>query len=610
MGLRVTDVVSKAALRGMMQSNILSASTTTPAVEGTSNPASVAVAEVDTSSRVGRGIAGQNSYPVSPETDPELWEWNVKIFNKAKEKGLDPFDVVFWVAKRELLLVAASRHGFPVNISHWKNGMEFYELEAGHKFGLQRIYEMIINSDPAHAYLLEGNNLYDQKLVMCHCMGHSDFFRNNIWFRNTNRNMLNRIAEHAAYQTKILDEGVPFIEVERFLDRAYSIMDLIDTTNTSPRQLNYETLQAKEAERVPDDFGVIQAEDLPSHMKRRINDPARIQEEREKEKKKLEDEAKRVPKHPDRDVLGFIIENSRVLKPWQRQMLMHIREQAYYLAPQALTKIMNEGWASYWHMKLMSDPGIRDLRHVAQVAEHNSGTLAMSLGRINPYTVGKYIFLDIEERWDKGQHGSLWEMIEDREQRRKYDTKEMKGQEKIFEVRRYDNDAEFLRKYLTLDLAVDLKLFNWDKSEEEGHYYISSREFEEVKERLIGLIENGGEPIIEVHDGNHDDKGELLLQHVYAYELKRDYVNETLKNILAMWGRPVHLNTMMTLDSEEDPTPIRVTVKPIKFVDKKTEKPGVQINWHKLVKHKDKDGVERWYPETEAIHEEKEELKE
>ncbi|GEM_PF-416033 len=555
---------------------------------------------------IGRGITGQRSYPVSPETNPEYWHWNKRTFEVAKQEGLDPFDVVYWVCQRDALLQAASRNGFPANISHWKNGMEFYELTEGHRYRNQRIYELIVNNNPSHAYLLDGNELIDQKLVMCHCMGHSDFFKNNIHFRHTNRNMMNRIAEHAVYQRQVLDEeNVGYEEMEKFLEIAYSIEDLIDYSDLNPRQLKFELQQERTAEKIPDDFGMVPASDMPGHIQKRLNAPERLQHDREVEKTRLDIESRKIPKHPDYDVIGFIIENSKVLKPWQRQMLMNIREQSYYIAPQGLTKIMNEGWAVYWHNKLMAHPEIVDLKDASSFAEHNAGTIALSPGRINPYRVGWFIFQDIEERWNTGRHGKKWAEIEDERERRDYDDKSMKGKEKIFDVRKWYKDTTFIDEYLTFELAQKLKLFTYENTGE--HYEIASREFQVVKNELVGQLHRMGKPAIAVIDGNFGNKGELLLQHDFDFELKKDYALETLKNMLSLWGNTVHLNTKLLDDDKL--TPVRMSVESILITNNNGAKPGTRIVWRKLQEHKKDDGSVEYYPEKDVLNEVVEEAK-
>ena len=572
------------------------------------NPTAVELPyEYRAAAAIGRGITGQRSYFVSPDTNPEYWYWNKKIFELAKREGLDPYDVVYSVCKRDQLLQAAARGGFPVNVSHWRNGMEYYELQVGHEFNVSRIYEMIINNDPSFAYLLEGNSLIDQKLVMSHCMGHSDFFKNNINFRYTNRNMLNRIAEHASYQRQAMDsEGVSFLEMEEFLEKAYSIDDLIDYSNLEPRQLQFKLQQNISVDKVPDNYGVIHAPELPSHMQSRINDPERLKRERVIEAKRLEQESQRIPKHPDYDVIGFIIENSKALKPWQRQVLIHAREQAYYIAPQGLTKIMNEGWAVYWHRRLMSHPEIVDLRDASAFADHNAGTLAMGGGRLNPYKVGYEIFMDIEERWNTGRHGQKWEELEDERERRDYDDKSMKGFAKIFEVRKWEKDITFIDKYLTPELAKKLKLFTWEEKGE--NYVLASRKFEEVKAKLIQQLYLG--PGIAVRDGNYDNKGELLLHHDFNYDLKQDYAIATMKNILSMWGNTVHLNTKIYGNDDSSPTPVRITGENVILINPDGVKPGIRITFRKALEEMNEEtGLIDYTPTTDVLQDIKEEVK-
>lgn len=574
--------------------------------------------------RIIRGTVGQNCYPVAPYTDELLWNWNVIIQNKAREKGLDFYDTVFWVYERDYLLKAAARMGFPKNIPHWTFGQEFRDLRIGHQYRLQRIYEMVINSNPAHAYLLKGNELVDQKLVMCHVMAHVDFFKNNIHFQYTNRDMVNRIADHAKYIEDTLDTGTATpLEVEKFLDKAFSIKDLIDKASLKPREIKYELLQTKEPEPVPENFGVIQyeaGENIPWYIRNLENDPKKIAEARRAEIKRRELEIRKTPTLPDRDVLGFIIEHSTALSHWQRRVVGFIREQSYYFAPQVQTKFMNEGWASYWHDELMNDPDIIDERHISSYAEHNSGTLAKHPHHMNPYAVGKAILKDIKRRWDKGQHGPEWELVDDRKARREYDTKEMKGTEKIFEVREMYKDTDFIQEFLTPELAEELLLYTYDKSydSDESGYEISGREFKEIKNRLLDQFAYGHSADIMVLDGNFKNQGELLLDHNFIFELKPDYALETTKNLLSLWGRPVHLDTIMTVEipkevrgvwgstttqKEEKTTPVRITAEYTTKITSTGTKPAVKVSIWKRNEHS---------PDTSGsvLDEEIEELKE
>ena len=512
------------------------------------------MSNVDIGSPIGRGIYGQDCYPVNSKTTPELEQWRSLISEKSKEMGLDPFEVSFWVMARDTLLQTTARSGFPVRYKHWSFGQAYQELLLPQKHGLSRLYELVINNDPCYAYLLEENPLYAQKVVMAHVMGHSDFFKNNIMFQGTYRKMLNRLGDHAAAIERILNkENVSFEEMEKFIDKVHSIQWLIDLSNTTPRELDFSDPRNKEVEKIPEDWGEVDTSGLPSHLEKRFNDHERLTKEREIEKKRREEQLFKIPPEPERDVLAFLIERSQTLKSWQRQVLAILRNESYYFAPQLQTKIMNEGWATYWHTKITHDTDLLDLEHATNIEKMKSNVVAIQKFRINPYALGFEIFKDIEDQYNKGHYGPKWDSIVDMEERENYDTKEMKGKEKIFEVRRYYSDIEFLRTFFTPEIAKKLQLYNWDPlsrdaddSKEENPIIISSRQFNEIKTRLLEMLENGGQPIIQVTNGNFANRGELHLEHIHSYDLKQDWAEMTLENIKGLWGRPVHLDTYKT----------------------------------------------------------------
>ena len=502
---------------------------------------------------IGRGTLGRDCYPVNEKTTPELEKWREIIWDVAQKEKLDPFETQFWMMKRDTLLQTAARTGFPIRYRHWSFGQAYQESLLPQKHGLANLYELVINNDPCYAYLLEENPLYAQKVVIAHVMGHSDFFKNNYLFNGTNRQMLNRMADHAGSIQKILDtKKVSFEEMERFIDRVHSIQWLIDLDNNAPRKLNIDAIIDKEIDKVPDDWGKVDASGFPSHMQKRINDHERVTNEQEQEEKRREDALKKIPAQPDRDIIAFIIENSHNLKPWQRHVLSLLREESYYFAPQLQTKIMNEGWASYWHTRLMKQPEIMDQENTSNIGRMFGNVTALSPHSLNPYALGLEMFLDIEDKWNKGQHGQEWDDIAGMEEKKNYDNKSMKGLEKIFDVRRTYKDAEFIRTFFTEDVAQKLKMYTWDPEYKNSpELVISSRVFNEIKSRLLEMLENGGQPLIRVVDGNFENKGELRLEHVYSYELKQDYAELTLSNIKALWGRPVHLDTCKAFSTGE-----------------------------------------------------------
>ena len=158
---------------------------------------------------------------------PELEKWRVKILKAAEGYGLDIFETIFELITYDQINQFAAYGGFPVRYPHWRFGMEYEQLSKGYEYGLSKIYEMVINTDPCYAYLMEGNRLIDQKLVMAHVYGHCDFFKNNQWFAPTNRKMMDVMANHATRVRRHIERQGQDV-VERFLDTCLSIEHLID----------------------------------------------------------------------------------------------------------------------------------------------------------------------------------------------------------------------------------------------------------------------------------------------------------------------------------------------------------------------------------------------
>ena len=159
--------------------------------------------------------------------DGELLRIRDEIYGYAKEFGLDFHPVIFEVCDYETINILAAQGGFPTRFPHWRFGMDYDQLSKGYAYGLQKIYEMVINTNPCYAYLLNANHLVDQKIVMAHVYGHADFFKNNAWFRSTDRAMMDVMANHGTKIRRYMDRhGVD--RVEEFIDRVLSIDNLLD----------------------------------------------------------------------------------------------------------------------------------------------------------------------------------------------------------------------------------------------------------------------------------------------------------------------------------------------------------------------------------------------
>ena len=204
---------------------------------------------------------------------------------------------------------------------------------------------------------------------------------------------------------------------------------------------------------------------------------------------------------------------------------------------------MNEGWASYWHSRIMTEHVLSD-SEVIDYADHHSGTMASSPGQLNPYKLGLELFRDIEQRWNRGQFGTDWEECEDMTERNNWDKQLGLGQEKIFTVRRIHCDATFLDEFLTPEFCERHQLFVSKQDAKSKRTTVSSRDFNEVKQALLLQFTNGGRPVIDLVDANFGNRSELCLVHRHSgVDLRWDWAKEVLLQMTHLWKRPVRLET-------------------------------------------------------------------
>jgi stage V sporulation protein R len=199
---------------------------------------------------------------------------------------------------------------------------------------------------------------------------------------------------------------------------------------------------------------------------------------------------------------------------------------------------------SYWHSTIMTQRALND-SEVIDFADHHSGTLAMTPGRINPYKIGIELFREIEDRWNKGKFGKDYDDCDDLEVRKRWDRKLGLGRQKIFEVRKIYNDVTFIDAFLTEEFCERLKLYVYGHDTRTGRPVIVSKDWRKVKERLLFSLTNLGQPIVHVIDANYSNRGELYLRHRYeGVPLDVEKARDTLKNLHRIWRRPVHVETM------------------------------------------------------------------
>ena len=272
----------------------------------------------------------------------DLQLMNAQIETYATDVGLDFPEVRFVMLNFDQMNQVAAYDGFPSRYPHWRFGMEYERLRKSYAWGLHRIYEMVINTDPCYAYLLTSNLMIDQKLVMAHVYGHADFFKNNFWFAHTDRRMLDATANHGARIRRYI-ERYGLEPVEAFVDRCLSLENLIDLHSTGIRRPPARAVENHGVENTPEASPGLGRLPSKGYMDSYINPPDYLAAVRQQNAAERQQE-RNFPVHPQRDVLLFLLEHAP-LETWQQDILAIIREESYYFAPQRQTKIMNEGWA-------------------------------------------------------------------------------------------------------------------------------------------------------------------------------------------------------------------------------------------------------------------------
>ena len=481
------------------------------------------------------------------DLSPELREHMEAIKAKAREYGLDFFEVVYEVLDFRTMNQIAAYGGFPVRYPHWRWGMEFESLSKRDAYGMGRIYEMVINNDPCYAYLQESNAVVDQKLVMAHVYGHSDFFKNNAFFSGTDRSMINTMANHAT-------------RVQRYADRhgRDTVESFIDLCLTVERLIDPYSAYAGRRRPAPGRDEPFEPRRLPAkpYMDPFVNPRAEMERQRAEHEAGRRSAEGKTPADPQRDVLLFLLEHAP-LAEWQQDVLSIVREEAYYFAPQGMTKIMNEGWATYWHARLMTGH-FAAASEIIQYADQHAGVVHMPPGGFNPYKIGVELFRDIERRYDRGQHGKDWEALDRLGERERHDDRSMRGREKIFEIRRHYNDVNFIDEFLTEEFVERHNMYRYKRDPQTGEIRVVTRDWKRVKQELLAHLTNMGQPFVVVADANYRNRGELFLAHQWTgLEVDLGRAAKVLQALRALWGRPVHLRTLLdekpVLLSCEDP---------------------------------------------------------
>ena len=474
-----------------------------------------------------------------------------KIIQECHDFNLDFYPIVVQKLTYDEISEVASYGGFPVRFPHWKWGMEYGELQKGYEHGKHRIYEMVINTNPCYIYCLDSNTLVDDVTVISHAIGHNDFFKSNVFFSPTSENMMNQLANHGTRIRRYIARWGKE-KVTEFIDHVLRIETLIDPTKAwdirkikDPIVRDTRTYHQPNRLPVKDDHEYMDAYLNPKEWKERQNQIVREEEVAEEMD---------VFRDPTKDVMGFLRDNAP-FKPWQADIISMLYAEAVYFAPQRMTHMLNEGWASFVDYNIIAKRGLVGLGQktgdcgIIEYCKHKMGVLGGKYS-LNPYKLGFCLFLDIEERWDKGQFGPEWEACEDIKQREDWDQKLGLGHQKVLDVRRYYSDMLALGEFFTPEFCNKYEFFDW-KRYPNGEYRIEDRDPKRIKQKLLKMYTNGGLPNIRLTDPNHKGKGYLFLQHEFdGRMLYPSYTTATLQSLYVLWGRDVCLATQKA-DGEE-----------------------------------------------------------
>ncbi|EDW23638.1 SpoVR family protein [Bacillus pumilus] len=437
-----------------------------------------------------------------------------EITEIAEGFGLDFYPMRYEICPAEIIYTFGA-YGMPTRFSHWSFGKQFHKMKLHYDLGLSKIYELVINSNPCYAFLLDNNTLVQNKLIVAHVLAHCDFFKNNCRFQNTKRDMVESMSA-AAERIKEYEHLHGTKEVESFLDAVLALQEHIDPSLVRSK-LSWNIGDEEEYE-----------DDQPKRQTP-YDDLWGMDEPKIREKKKI---AKPFPPKPEKDILLFIEAHSRELEAWQRDVLTMLREEMLYFWPQLETKIMNEGWASYWHQRIMRELDL-DSSESIEFAKLNAGVVQPSKTGINPYYLGLKIFEDIEERYDNPC-----------EELKKAGVTEGSGRSKMFEVREIESDISFIRNYLTKDLVMREDLYLFQKQGRD--YKVIDKEWKAVRDQLVSMRVNGGFPYLTVMDGDYLKNNELYIKHWYeGIELDLKYLEKVLPYLYQLWGRSVHIESIL-----------------------------------------------------------------
>jgi len=476
-----------------------------------------------------------------------------------EEMGLVTCPIEFDIIPAQKMLEVMA-YNIPTNLSNWKFGRDYEKQRTIYENVNPSLpYEVIINNDPARAYLMKTNTFAIQVLIIAHCVGHSAFFTMNEFFKNTRKDIMDFMSE-ATLRFNKYEKKYGIDEVEKIVDAGHALYfhsSPFDNETEIEKLKRIFKQERKEAHAIDkSQFGSLSN---PVLSKQKPDMDIELYNS-----KLYQDLKNRTPIEPTEDFLRYIVDNSLILEDWSRDILETLREVGRYFWPQMKTKFGNEGFAVLCHEKIMNQLFEEDLLNSSEHAQFNySNSLVKGKNptSMNPYLIGSRIWEDVIDRWDKGKHGDEYNEITDQKEKENWDTKDGKGFEKVLNCVETYTDWFMMQDFLTTDLVKELDLYIYFIKEEQEYddFIIGVRDAQKIKDLIVRSFAYNGMPKIQIINGDHNGNGGMMLKHSWeGQDLDTKYAKETMRHIYNIWGKPISIRTE---DGDKD---VVITVDPKK----------------------------------------------
>lgn len=478
----------------------------------------------------------------------ELNEALGQILDIADEQHLDPYPTHFTITTAEKVNRIGA-HGVPGRFLHWTFGRDFDMMDAQHRIGMSRIYELVVNGNPSEAFLIRNNKTIENKFIMAHVLGHTDFFKNNFRFEKTRPDMLDRIVQ-SAERIESYEDQHGILEVEKFLDATVALEEYVDPyKDKRPDGDQEREIWEKRARQKATTAG------QRSLARDEFEDFFADRSERKDfDVKPFSKADMQIPPKPDSDILGFIRNHAKYLEDWQRDIVDIVRGESIYFYPQKRTKIMNEGWAAYWHTRIMSEMSKRGNISGAddeEWIELHAGVVSEGIQRLNPYHLGMMTFEYLEDRYNGNLTERETKWLESQGERvyPHFDgpLEDSPAALKLRQVMSLNDDESIIRDYFDRNLAERMKMYVYEQHEFMGRpvRLVKENGWTEVRDKLVRMLSNDGSPYLEVTNGDYNGTGELYIKHGFdGRPLDVDYIKKTMPYLFKLWQRPIHLETV------------------------------------------------------------------